>query len=224
MPTDSFTMRVGRPRKSRQRPRSEFQFTSGALCLDFANTLEDRPSPQPYDRIQCYADLLAWSESATILTRRQRLALLRQASRRPQQAARVFHHAIVLRETIFKIFVAVASKRKPVFTILNALSHELRRLAQNLVIIHENDQFRWAWKRNGNSLDQILWPVARSAAELLISDGLQRLKQCAASDCGWLFLDFGRGRGRRWCEMKTCGNRWKVREYYKRRRRYEHFA
>ncbi|TIU06903.1 MAG: CGNR zinc finger domain-containing protein, partial [Mesorhizobium sp.] len=28
--------------------------------------------------------------------------------------------------------------------------------------------------------------------------------------CGWLFLDTSRGGKRRWCSMRTCGNREKV--------------
>jgi predicted RNA-binding Zn ribbon-like protein len=36
----------------------------------------------------------------------------------------------------------------------------------------------------------MLWPIVRSAADLLTSDKVHRLKQCAG--CGWLLLDESR--------------------------------
>ena len=60
----------------------------------------------------------------------------------------------------------------------------------------------------------MLWPVAHSAAELLISDDLDRVKQCADDrGCGWLFVDTSRNRSRRWCSMESCGNRAKVQRH-----------
>ncbi|HXO42658.1 MAG TPA: CGNR zinc finger domain-containing protein, partial [Thermoanaerobaculia bacterium] len=57
-----------------------------------------------------------------------------------------------------------------------------------------------------------------SAAELLTSDKWRRVRECAGSDCTWLFLDRSRNRSRRWCAMQTCGNRAKARRHYRRAR------
>jgi predicted RNA-binding Zn ribbon-like protein len=37
----------------------------------------------------------------------------------------------------------------------------------------------------------MLWPLARSAAELVTAGQLDRVKQCPVTEggCGWLFLD-----------------------------------
>jgi predicted RNA-binding Zn ribbon-like protein len=59
----------------------------------------------------------------------------------------------------------------------------------------------------------MLWPVLRSAAELLTSDRMDRVRLCSAEDCDWLFLDSSRNRSRRWCDMAVCGNRSKVRRF-----------
>lgn len=40
-----------------------------------------------------------------------------------------------------------------------------------------------------------------------------RLKVCAADDCGLMFLDTSRPGSRRWCSMQRCGNRAKVRQF-----------
>jgi len=64
----------------------------------------------------------------------------------------------------------------------------------------------------------VLWPVAHDAAELLASDQLPRLRECAADDCCWLFLDESKNRSRVWCDMRVCGNRAKARRHYARTR------
>jgi len=65
-------------------------------------------------------------------------------------------------------------------------------------------------------LSSVLWPVARAAADLLLSDEISHLRMCGADDCAWLFLDKTKNQRRRWCDMKTCGNRVKARRHYQR--------
>ncbi|WP_170378760.1 CGNR zinc finger domain-containing protein [Ruegeria atlantica] len=48
----------------------------------------------------------------------------------------------------------------------------------------------------------------------LSSPEAAKLRQCEG--CSWFFLNSGRGRGRRWCNMSTCGNRHKVAAHRKR--------
>lgn len=45
-----------------------------------------------------------------------------------------------------------------------------------------------------------------------------RFKCCALESCGWAFYDSTRSRTKRWCSMRTCGSRYKARQYYKRKR------
>jgi CGNR zinc finger protein len=46
-----------------------------------------------------------------------------------------------------------------------------------------------------------------------------RLKRCANSDCGWMFVDLSKNQSRQWCEMRTCGNRANLRRYRERLRK-----
>lgn len=55
-----------------------------------------------------------------------------------------------------------------------------------------------------------------SLNDLLASDDLDRLRECKR--CTHLFLDHGRGQGRRWCSMARCGNRAKAETFRKRHR------
>jgi predicted RNA-binding Zn ribbon-like protein len=49
--------------------------------------------------------------------------------------------------------------------------------------------------------------IARDALDLTSSPLLARVRQCAGTDCGALFVDTSRPGVRRWCSMNTCGNR-----------------
>ncbi|MCW2733728.1 MAG: RNA-binding protein [Mycobacterium sp.] len=44
------------------------------------------------------------------------------------------------------------------------------------------------------------------------------LKACANSDCRWAFYDRSRNHGGTWCDMATCGNKLKNRDFRARRR------
>lgn len=57
--------------------------------------------------------------------------------------------------------------------------------------------------------------LALAFLDLTLSPDLARLRECGR--CTALYLDRGRGAGRRWCRMKTCGNREKVARYRGRR-------
>jgi len=64
-----------------------------------------------------------------------------------------------------------------------------------------------------------LWPIARSAAELLASEQVHFIRNCSSKTCQWLFLDTSKNHRRRWCDMKLCGNRAKVRRFYTRKKK-----
>jgi predicted RNA-binding Zn ribbon-like protein len=76
----------------------------------------------------------------------------------------------------------------------------------------------WSWIAQDDVLDRMLWPVIRSAADLLTSQDLWSVKICASDSCNWLFLDTSKNQSRRWCDMKSCGNRAKVHRHYERRK------
>jgi predicted RNA-binding Zn ribbon-like protein len=44
----------------------------------------------------------------------------------------------------------------------------------------------------------------------------ERVRQCP--ECGFLFFDRSKNNSRRWCDMATCGNRAKLRNFCERRR------
>ena len=92
------------------------------------------------------------------------------------------------------------------------------RIEGHLRIEADPEGFGWTWEAPVDRFDRILWPIARSAAELLTSPDVADLRECASDRCSWLFLDRSRTRRRRWCDMKVCGNRAKARRHYRRKK------
>ena len=194
-----------------------FELTGGRLCLDFANTVDDRPTIDPTDRLKTYSDLLVFGEQTGIFRPSEVHALRRLAMTRVREAAERFHRAIALRENIFLVFSAVAANSKPPLKDVWALNAALRTMNAHAVVLPKNGRFTWVWRDNKKTIDRLLWEITRSAIDLLTSNDMKLVKQCAADDCDWLFIDSSRSHNRRWCEMRTCGNRHKAKDYYRRR-------
>ena len=195
----------------------QFDFSGGALCLDFANTLGDRPI-RTEEHLQDWTDLVAWGVQAGILTSRDAAELRGDAQSHPQAARRGFAEAVRLRERIYGIFTAVAASRPVDRGDVEAINAELSGALAHARIDARGDGFVWTWAGDGAGLNRILWPVVRSTADLLVSDERQAVRECASGRCSWLFVDRSRTGRRRWCSMKTCGNRDKVRRFYERQK------
>lgn len=190
---------------------------SVSLCLDFANTLSWRTAGQPEEKLTSYAALVRWGRRAGIVPPRDARRLLAQAKREPAGAAAALDRAIALREAIYRICAAVASGSRAPGGDLAVLNEAVRDALRRLEIVQQARGFTWRWPER-ESLDCVVWPVARSAAELLTSPELEKVRVCEGRGCGWLFLDLSRNHSRRWCDMRDCGNREKARRHYQRQR------
>lgn len=60
---------------------------------------------------------------------------------------------------------------------------------------------------------QALSAMAREAVALFSAGSLERIRECSADDCAFVFYDESRSNNRRWCSMARCGNRAKVRAH-----------
>ena len=198
-----------------------WKFVGGRLCLDLINTVGGRLSSGAVlrDKLGEYNNLLEWSRLAGLANPPETRALARFAASHRQAAQAILTRAIVLRETLYRIFQSAIEGRRPRARDLETLGRELHLARARQRLSHAGGAFRWTWERGEPALDRILWPVSLSAAELLTSEDLARLRQCEGNDCGWMFLDISRNHSRHWCDMKDCGNRAKVRRFRRRQQR-----
>ena len=195
-----------------------FKWVGGWLCLDFVDSKNWDSHDPIYERFHQYSDLVWWNYQANLLDEGEVEQLLAEAEQRPADAAEIFAQSMALRTDIHRIFSRIAQGEtvsNSDLTVLNDLL-QAKSIASKIVLAEQN--FAWAWGGAPNALERVIWPIIWSAAELLVSDKLKRVGQCAGESCGWLFLDTSRNGRRRWCEMKHCGNRAKARRHYRRRK------
>lgn len=195
----------------------KFDLASGALALDLANTVNWHASDQPQDGLADYFDLLAWGTAAGTLDPDQADHLGQLAEQQPAAAAAAFGRAIKLREALYRLFSALATDIEPPAVDLAILNEALGEALAHQRLASGPEGFSWSWAADAESFDRVAWPVARSAADLLVSDQLDRVRECADDrGCGYLFIDLSRNRSRRWCSMESCGNRAKAKRHYQR--------
>lgn len=187
-----------------------------SLCLDFANTVSWRESAQPQEKLTGYAALVGWGRQIGVVTARQARRMLAHGKRSPVAAAHELERAIAVRESIYRIFASVAGGRRLARSDLSILNRAVQAALERLEVVPEARRFAWRWSADPDTLEPILWAVARSAAELLTSEQMVKVRVCAGTGCGWLFLDHSRNHTRRWCDMSDCGNREKARRHYQR--------
>lgn len=192
-----------------------FELSGGALCLDFINTVDSRPT-EANELLETYDDLLAWARQAGVLAPALAATLEAEALRRPTAAAAALDGAKALREAVHAVLAAAMRGRGVPADSLGTLEAAVAPSLARRRLVQAPAGFAWEWVYDDNALDGLLAPVVESAANLLTSPDLARVRECEAATCGWLFLDRSRNRSRRWCDMTVCGNRAKVRRHYQR--------
>ncbi len=185
------------------------------ICLDFSNTVDWRNSQKRSDKLTSFDSLVSWSVKKGIVPDEEASSLIRKAQEEKLEGS-ALRRAIQLRETIYRIFSAVAHETHPSEDDLRALNKFLSDYPVNSGVVRAGDEYRWVWEPGKGAEGRILWPIAKSAADLLTSDLLGRVTECANEEegCGWVFLDRTRSRTRKWCDMSGCGNRAKARTWY----------
>jgi predicted RNA-binding Zn ribbon-like protein len=192
----------------------KFELIGGSVCLDFINTLDNRPSEQPKELLTNYYELARFGEDAGILTPEQFDSLCERVDLSLEEAADALRRAIDLREAMYAIFSAVMNKQVAPQPAMDRLNANLHDAALHLRLIQREGCLECRFDDMTSSFDALLWPIARAAADLLASSDLALVRACSSPTCQWLFLDTSKNHHRRWCSMKQCGNRAKVRKFY----------
>lgn len=194
-----------------------FQLVAGHPVLDFVNTLDWRfRSSGSEELLNHYADLLRFSEQSGHMTP---LEARKLAAGNLVEKKRILSSAKKLRECLASILYAIAAGQTPQIGDVRTLSTFART-------VRDSEHLEWCvsrlqWKANKdrtNALDMPFQKLASAALDLLTSEELDKLSACSNPECRWLFLDGSKNKGRRWCDMKLCGNRIKARRYRGRQR------
>jgi predicted RNA-binding Zn ribbon-like protein len=166
----------------------EFVFRSDRLCLAFCATVGERWR-RNFERLRAPDDLGRWYAEAGLLAAPVRVSAGGLARARAVRAA------------IYRVARAVIAGEPPdradedVLNAAAAVSPPVPSMRGDTATLTADGP-------------AALSAVARDAIELLTTPALRgRIRECAASDCGLLFLDVSRPGRRRWCASTACGTR-----------------
>jgi predicted RNA-binding Zn ribbon-like protein len=189
----------------------------GRPVLDFLNTLEARSDPDPQEFLPDYATFLTWVDALDLPLPTPVGTLRAIADGDPQLASSTHRQVRELRESLSAVFASAAARSPVPDGDLGRVNAALCEATDHHVLRPDPaGGVRDGWLGK-DRLDSPLWLLVIDAWDLLTTDQLQRVRECPGDRCGWLFLDESRAGNRRWCDMRTCGNRAKVRTHYSRR-------
>lgn len=194
--------------------RPEPFFVAGSVGLDFLNSIAT-PVDTPVDWLASGDGLLDWLERTQLILPDTAAAFGK--STLPGEIDAVAAQARALREW-FRTFVH-AHRGKPLkakalseLKPLNQLLARDREFAQIELRAEEKparSPLRLVRLRRSSSPDTLLAAIAHALADVVCTENFADIKACEGSLCTLLYVDRTRARGRRWCSMAVCGNRWK---------------
>ena len=200
-----------------------FDLSGGHPALDLVNTLDHRFGHEgPVELLADYGALLRFAQQTELLDPGQVRVLTKSV--KPQAAARALRSVRELREALATAFYGNLERRPPP-------AADIRTLEQHFLASERHRELHWQeaaagngpsgmawrWGRFEKEAELPVWILAERAAQLMLSDAIQRVRECGADTCRWLFLDTSKNHTRRWCNMKICGNRMKARRFQARR-------
>lgn len=96
--------------------------------------------------------------------------------------------------------------------LVNAILREEHALPQ-LVRHGTWDWHLHATKPDAPLISRMRVEAAMALLDIIRSDDLDRLRECAAEDCSAVLVDLSRNRSKRYCDVGNCGNRMNVIAY-----------
>ncbi len=185
---------------------------AGHVALDFLNTMSGKGRARTQDHLPDWRAALEWAAATGLITPEDQAALLSEVSvSAADKAHGLILHVRAMAYAVFSAHAQGSVAAEPVLETLTAMISEARKRAR----LERDAEGGLAWRIPATppGPDMLALRLALAFDDLIVARGLTRLRQCGR--CSWLFLDTGRGRGRRWCRMAVCGNRAKVERHRK---------
>ena len=195
---------------------NQFLFVGNYLCLDFLNT-EMVVGGQPTDSLRGFDNLVAWLVESRTLNGLQAEDILGgwQSSR---EAATTFQNAVKLRASLREMAERLVKGKTVPQSTVAGINEWLAYQTGHAELKRTRGGFQKRFQADFRAPEQLLWPVAESASELLCYADLTLVKKCENTACVLFFYDTTKNHSRRWCSMSVCGNRMKVAAHYQRLR------
>lgn len=183
--------------------------------LDFVNTLD--LWPVTHDHLESPAAALEWLVDHDLMHREARGHLLAQYASAPAIGAEMLARLRRVRQAMRGVLEAAAASRAPEATDLDEINRALRT-HYIYELVPATDGVSLDHRHQGDPVDGAIARLSESIARELIQGDTARLRICENAQCRWVFKDTSRTGKRKWCSMRSCGNRAKVARHRARRK------
>jgi predicted RNA-binding Zn ribbon-like protein len=183
-------------------------------------TVDELPGPDGQPLFVDFVNTLIWYEGATVVLIGSELefaAWLSEHGAPADDLTGCLPDVHRLREHVRGVTKALASRGTLPTADMAALQEALSTPTGYLTLVDANaPQPHLSLATRAADIVLFRFRVALSAAVFLRSPQRRRLKLCANPSCGFAFVDTSINATRRWCDMRYCGNRLKVRAFRRR--------
>ena len=198
---------------------SPFVFVGERLWLDFVNSDDATHSrvESRSDALESFEGFLSWLLAARVLDDEREQGMLRRAQQQPTGSHAALHEARRMRNILRALAErGGAPADRATQTAIAEINRILGRSAGTRRVEPRSDGgFVRNFVTTGDVFAGLMIPVIESAADALVTGELERVRRCADPRCARVFFDGSRNGKRRWCDMKTCGNRAKAARHRK---------
>jgi predicted RNA-binding Zn ribbon-like protein len=188
---------------------------AGHLAIDFVNS-RATPNGVMIDWLQDGDSMLGWYGAVSLFAEASLRELQRSVS--PALLSRVAAEARELRELV-RGQLSRPSQLRTNPLLWKTLNDLLGQGSAYSVLRKDRDALRLEDRERLEKPGQLLIPVAKAIARLIIEEDLTRVHACDGVGCSLWFLDQTKAGHRRFCSASVCGNRAKVAAFRSRARR-----
>lgn len=188
-------------------------FVGGHPALDFVNTVNDSGKSREKSRIGDWDHFQSWALASNIFIKKhqKQLGVISNSS----NSSPILEKVHSLREATYSMLSSIASSDFSPKEDQAYLEAHIKKAMNNGVLNYRGNTY--VWTIAVDDPDWLIGTLALSIESLIRSEDFRKLRECGR--CSWLFLNEGRGKGRKWCDMRTCGNRLKSESFRNRQNR-----
>jgi predicted RNA-binding Zn ribbon-like protein len=184
--------------------------------LEFVNTLEfDRD--KVIEHLPDPAAAMSWFFDHELLHRDARDELVARLEADGAAGQRALRRITRVRTALRDLLDASVERRPPAARELTEVNRALRAHYVTY-LVPATDGVSLDHRHEGDPIEGALGRLTESIARELTQGRPERLRVCENPECRWVFMDTSHSGRRKWCDMRTCGNRVKVARHRQRRR------
>ncbi|MCP4187166.1 MAG: hypothetical protein GY763_06125 [Gammaproteobacteria bacterium] len=178
-------------------------FFGGHIALDFINTVDDDGKSRHQNAIPDWSAVFEWCQSSGLLTAGG-ITLLKSKND-PGKDEDELVKLLQLRELSWCVIRDVVQGSDAEQSKLDEFTKAIQWSMTNARLIQQQKSLNLEAEISELGKTVVRARIGLALNDLISNIDLGRIRECGR--CTGLFFNQGRGVGRRWCRMATCGNR-----------------